>query len=284
MRLLDAFFATRPLLLIPAWSFFLLGHVSSNANDFPALRLLLFTLILIATHLLNQVVDLETDRRNNKGYFLQRGVFSAREYVGAAALLLSVALGVSWAQRNANILLSLAALLGLAYNLRPLRLSHRPIVDLMANAFGYGGIAYLLAQPMNRRDDLAMQLVATICAVAAVCLHTTLLDADGDRREGKRTTGVFLGHRLTRILSGVFAFIALLAAWMTSLPILWGPCLMLTALTWFAGSQRIAVWGTASFAVAASIAFWWFGIAMALLLLMTRIYYSRRFDLRYPSF
>jgi len=284
MRLLDAFFAARPLVLIPAWSFFILGAETDAATGLPVLRLFLLSLVLLATHLLNQVVDFESDRLNHKGFFLQQGVFRQRHYMVAATLLMSVALGVSWARREGAVLLSLAAILGLAYNLRPLQWSHRPVVDLLANAIGYGGVAYLLAQtaPINR--GLSYEVLATTCSVGAVFLHTTLLDLDGDRRDAKITSGVWLGERRARVLAAVLATTALAAAGMSSIPLLIVPCALLAMLTWFASSQRISVWGTTLFAIAAAVAIWWFAIVVLLLVLVTRLYYARRFRLRYPSF
>jgi 4-hydroxybenzoate polyprenyltransferase len=284
MRILDAFFAARPLVLIPAWSFFLLGAATDGVHGVAALRLVLLSLILVATHLLNQVIDFESDRLNHKGFFLQRGVFTQKQYVTIAVGLLIGALAIAWMRRDAAVLLTIAACLGLAYNLQPLRLSHRPCVDLVANAIGYGGIAFLLGRNDTTVAALAAPLIATTGAVGAVFLHTTLLDSDGDRSNGKITTGVWLGNRGTRLLAAALATLAVVVAWSTQQPLLWGPCASLAVLTWFSNSQRISVWGTVAFTVAAAVAFWWFAVGVVLLVMLTRAFYARRFALRYPSF
>ena len=131
---------------------------------------------------------------------------------------------------------------------------------------------------------MSLPVLATTCSVGAVFLHTTLLDLEGDRRHGKNTTGVLLGKRFTRVLAALLATVALVSSVMTSMPLLMGPCALLALLTWFANSQRISVWGTAGFAIAAAVAYWRFGLMVMLLVVLTRIYYQRRFAIRYPSF
>ena len=291
MRVLDFCFALRPLVLIPAWSFFLIGRGTSATEPFPWLRLVVFTSVMAGVHLVNQVVDAESDRINGKGFFLQRGVFARRDYIVAAVLAIGAALGVALARRDAPGLVAVAAALGLAYSLPPLRLTARPGLDVIANAIGYGTIAPMLGgAPRPSLATGASTLVfATTLAVAAVFLHTTLLDLEGDRRTGKRTTGVVLGATVTRSL----AFLAALGAAVCSTG--QGPTLRIaTALLSVASlatillparvtSRAIVVGATALFAIVAATAWppfllWIFALAIA-----TRVYYARRFALRYPA-
>jgi 4-hydroxybenzoate polyprenyltransferase len=285
MRWLDAFFALRPLVLIPAWSFFLLGWGASAQGAVPWWRLLQLTAVLMATYLVNQVVDVETDRINDKGLFLQRGVFTRRQYVLAAIVLLGASLLSAWRRGDALLLLVGAAVLGLAYSLPPLRLSHRPWFDLLANGLGYGAVAFVLGRGAGAWDATAVaQVVCGVMAVGAVFLHTTLLDLAGDRRCGKRTTGVVLGPGATRRLATLLATLSLAAAWVANAMPLLGACLVLAVLAWGASSRRIAVWGTVAFAVAATLLAWWFGAGLLVLAAVTRLYYRRRFAIAYPSF
>ena len=107
-----------------------------------------------------------------------------------------------------------------------------------------------MAQAASFEHGLSYDVLATTCSVGAVFLHTTLLDVDGDRRDGKITSGVWLGERRTRVLAAVLATTALAAAGMSSTVLLIVPCALLALLTWFAGSQRISVWGTSLFSLA----------------------------------
>lgn len=284
MRWLDAFFALRPLVLIPAWSFLLLGSATTS-DGVPWWRLLHLTALLLATHLVNQTVDVETDRINDKGFFLQRGIFAPRHYVAAAVALLLTALVSAWIRHEAFGWLLAAGLLGLAYSVPPLRLSHRPGLDLVANAVGYGGLAFVLGRgSTNWTSEATWQVTACMLTVGSVFLHTTLLDLDGDRRSGKNTTGVVLGSGATRLLAALLATLGAVAVFPAHTAPLFGPCVVVAVLSWSASSRRVCVWGTTLFAVAATWLYWWFGAALVLLLLATRRYYRRRFGIVYPSF
>jgi len=285
MLWLDAFFAVRPLVLIPAWSLFLLGSSVAAGSDVAWWRLLHLTGLLMATHLVNQIVDVETDRMNEKGFFLQRGIFQRRHYAVGAVLLVVLGLGHAALQRDAVGLLALGTAMGFAYSLPPLSLSRRPGWDLLANAVGYGGVTFLLGSGSGIQWPLdALRLSAAVLAVGAVFLHTTLLDREGDALDGKITTGVRLGERRTRLLATTLATLSLAAASISHAPYLLGACAVLAALAWRANSRRLCVWGTAAFAVVAALAFWWYAVFLVVLVLATQRYYRWRFDIAYPSF
>jgi 4-hydroxybenzoate polyprenyltransferase len=285
MRLLDFFFALRPLVLVPAWSFFVLGHALTETT-FPFLRFFLFTLCMCGVHLANQVADFETDRLNAKGLFLQRGVFSRRLYTIAAAAMLALALGVA-AGTGAGIgTLALVCGLGLAYSLPPLRLSGRPILDLSANALGYGALALWFGT--GSADVPVEYTVAGVCAVGAVFVHTTLLDVDGDARTGKVTTGVALGNRRAGVLAALLGTASLMCAVLAEEPMWIAACAFVAIAAWWAtlrplfGSRIVVVGGTAVFALAAGVEQPVFLAAVLLLVVQTRTYYRRRFGLAYP--
>lgn len=291
MRVLDFFFALRPLVLVPAWSFFLLGHGLGGQETFPALRFVLLSAVLAAVHLVNQVADAESDRINAKGFFLQHGMFSARTYVAVALTTLIFALSAALRWHAAPFLLAAAAGLGLVYSLPPFRCSGRPGLDVLANALGYGALALLLgAGTIHGLPRPGPQLAACVLAVAAVFLHTTLLDLEGDRRTGKRTTGVFLGLQGTRVAASLLALVAVVAAALAAAPVLLGATAVLAVLATLAwllpawvGGAAVGVGGTALFALAAGVYEPLFPIVLVFLVVGTRFYYRRRFSLAYPS-
>lgn len=299
MRLLDFFFAMRPLVLVPAWSFFLLGAGMARVEPFPTLRFLLLSVVLAAAYLINQVVDAESDRVNDKGFFLQRRIFTPRLYVFVATASLGVALCVGLWRQDSPRLLLVAAALGLAYSLSPLRLSGRPGFDMLANALGYGGVALALGAGSLEslggiaaltRSPWGPRLLACMLAVAAVFLHTTVLDLEGDRRTGKRTTGVALGPERSRSMAAALGLGATAAALFAESPLLLGATGLLAmgvVAAWLrprrVGSAAIAVGGTALFATAAGVGAPAFPLALLVLVAVTRLYYKRRFNLTYPS-
>lgn len=302
MRALDFFFALRPLVLVPAWSFFILGHDLARSHpgsdasvatsgEFPALRFILLSAVLAAVHLFNQIADSETDRLNAKVFFLQRGMFAPRQYAVVATLLLTAALVVAAAADEAPLRLAAAAALGITYSLPPLRLSSRPGLDVAANAIGYGALAtWLGAGALRASDPWAARLGASMFAVAAVFLHTTLLDAEGDRRTGKRTAAVAWGVERTRLLASLCALAAVALAAFATAPELLAACgglaiwTMANALAPRAvQNQSVSVGGTMLFALAASIHTPAFAAGLLLLIALTRVYYAKRFTLAYPA-
>ena len=291
MVVVDFFFALRPLVLVPAWSFLLLGHGLGAGDGFPAQRFLLLSAVLAGVHLVNQVVDAESDRINAKGFFLQRGIFRARTYVLVASLLLGVALGTAWALDVTPLGLTAAAALGLTYSLPPLRWSARPGWDLAANAVGYGGLATWIGAAEIAASPLwAARLGACMLAVAAVFLHTTLLDLEGDRRTGKRSSGVALGVQRTRRVAMLSALAGAAAAAAARAPFLLGASLGVAGLATASSlaprrctSRTVSTGGTALFALAAGLQQPVFLLLLAFLVIATRTYYRRRFRLAYPS-
>jgi 1,4-dihydroxy-2-naphthoate polyprenyltransferase len=293
MRVVDAFFALRPMVLVPAWSFFLLGHAAARHDaPFPALRLACFTLVMLGVHLVNQVMDRETDRINDKGYFLQRGIFAPRDYAIGAIAGLAAGLGIASAAHASAGLLGVAAALGLAYSVPPLRLAARPGLDLVSNAAGYGVVAPLLgagAAPDGAPGFSAAFLTSTACAVGAVFIHTTLLDVDGDRRTGKRTIGLVAGPRVGRALGAFLALAAAVWAVRTPWPLFGASALLAivaTGAAWIPGrisSRTVCVAATGAYGLAAGIVWPPFLVALFILAVTTRAYYARRFGLRYPA-
>jgi 4-hydroxybenzoate polyprenyltransferase len=267
-----------------------------GVEPFPTLRFVLLSVVLAAAYLVNQVVDAESDRLNDKGFFLQRRIFTPRLYVVAASVSLVVALGVGLWQEESPRLLLAAAALGLAYSLPPLRLSGRAGFDLLANALGYGGVALLLgAGSLQLPGGITSapwgaRLAACMLAVAAVFLHTTVLDLEGDRRTGKRTSGVALGPARTRAAAAALGIAAAVVALFAEATVLLGATLLLVlgvvaACLWprRVGSAAVGVGGTAVFALAAGVGAPAFPLALIVLVGVTRLYYRRRFNLAYPS-
>jgi 4-hydroxybenzoate polyprenyltransferase len=291
MRLLDFFFALRPLVLVPAWTFFLLG-AAAGTDPFPAIRAAALTLVLCGGYLVNQIVDFETDRLNDKGFFLQRGIFTRRAYGVAASLFVVSGLTLALGFRESPLQVLVAAVLVLAYSVPPLRLCARPGADLLANAAGYGVLAPWIGA--GSAPLPAPVAVACALAVGAVFVHTTLLDAEGDRRTGKRTTGVVLGPRAARGLATVLAFGAAaasgfavrdaefigLASASFLLAVL---CLANAVAAHRVSSRTVCTAASAAFALAACVLWPAFALILVALTVMTRWYYRRRFSLAYPS-
>ncbi len=219
LRGADFVFVLRPLIMVPAWSFYAIGvqlaPVRSRTELFSVVvqpGFWCLTALLASAYVANQIFDQTSDRLNGKGLFLTHGVFRTRTMI---AIALACFLGASWLFRRVDdaqqIPLFAAMLLAFTYSLPPLRLCSRPWLDLAANAIGYGGLAFAIGAGGVSSYALAAFLEAYpwMFLVGATFLHTTILDVDGDTAAGKRTTTVAFGVARSAHLATAFAAITL---------------------------------------------------------------------------
>ncbi|MDH3198572.1 MAG: UbiA family prenyltransferase [Candidatus Krumholzibacteria bacterium] len=305
LRAGDYIFVLRPLILVPVWSFYLLGARSGAlaappggaVRVFPALACL--TLLMASAYLINQVFDRRTDALNEKGHYLTRGIFSARWVVGFAVALFFAAAWVNHTLPAAQRAAMVAALvLAMAYSLPPARLCARPFLDLLANALGYGGVAFAAGRAVFDPSlaEAARASLPWVLLVGATFLHTTILDVEGDRAAGKRTTAVAMGATRAARGAAVLALAATAAAaaqWRST-----GDTLALLVTAPLAAAYArwaFARWTTprssahavqGATALVALAAAWNEPRLLAVvipLVLIARLYYRRRFGVPYPG-
>ncbi len=300
LRICDYIFVLRPLILIPAWSFYLIGAGDAMEQFpyphalFPSPRTFIcLTAILVTAYLLNQLFDRESDARNRKCPFLAEGIFGAKT-------LLILALGFYFiaslffrklgdAQR---IPLLSALILSLIYSLPPIRLCARPFLDLGANAVGFGGIAYILGYGLFANDFGAAvrQSLPFVLLVGATFLHTTILDTEGDRATGKISTSVYIGERASRIGALLLHGLAVLAA------VFFGTvtAVLLTAVTFplslYAlrsgekNKSSIHVQASTLIIALGAVVLWPVYLLILIpLVILSRYYHYRRFGIIYPG-
>ncbi|MBN1826729.1 MAG: UbiA family prenyltransferase [Candidatus Eisenbacteria bacterium] len=298
--LLDRFFLTRPVVLIPAWAFLGTGYLRAlesggdTATRYEAILLpfLLLTLMLAGVYVINQIYDRDTDRENGKLFLIAQGHVSLRDAWIEALLLVLVSLIAAALFRPADLpWLAGSGLLGFLYSADPVRLKGRPIADMIANAVGYGGVTFLYGFSLVRApgtEDL-LHALPYIFLVGGVFLHTALVDVRGDRKAGLRTSAVLLGPRGT----STFAFVLLVLA--AGAGVLLGepyPTLAAIGASPFflwglirpgeKGSTLSFQWGSLLFILLLVIRAPWFGFFLVGLLAVTRLYYKLRFHMVYP--
>lgn len=321
LRLGDFVFVTRPLILIPAWSFYILGArggmFGSTWNGYSRAflaGLLCLSAIMITAYLINQVFDQRTDRINNKGHFLTRGILSVRTVVlMALVFFLAASLSFRYTAAVQRPLLVAALVLSLVYSLPPLRLCARPFLDMLANAVGYGGLAFVIGWTAYSRDMTPawMRAVPYLFLVGATFLHTTILDVDGDGTSGKITTSVKIGAGPSALLAVMLAAAgtgwAFAVSWRADRDIT-APALLTISLIGFLIAyrriRRVLVEGasgnaaretidrtsssavqvaTALVTVPAAIREPLYLALVAILVLLSRYYYRARFGIHYPG-
>jgi 4-hydroxybenzoate polyprenyltransferase len=297
LKYLDYLFLTRPVLMPPVWTILLLGHrrsaVLSGGSHLPGLAVLLVTFLVGAVYVLNQVCDIESDRLNNKLFFLAQGLISKRSaLVEMIVLNLAAIIPAFLISLQLGLLFVLGALFGFLYSVRPFALKNKPIGGLITNALAHGSLAFLIGWSMNRSlsaESLIFSLPYFL-AVAAVYLNTTVPDLEGDRATGKITFAVRWGRQKTTVLS----FLLVISAVVLSLVTGDTPFLVASALSLpfflFAGFNRkeraVALSTKASIlflSVAAGFFYPWYFVILILGFAATRLYYRARFAMNYPA-
>ncbi len=300
----DYIFLLRPMILIPVWTFFLLGaRHGSQATGTPIeitsllAGILSFTAVAAAAYVINQITDRETDRASGKLFLLSHGVLSVRAaWIEAGILAVSaVAAAVVLLPRGSVAIILVGVWLGAAYSIEPYRFKRRPVLDVLANAVANGVLNTLagwvaIGAPL---ESLAI-LAPYPLAVAAVHLSTTLADIDGDKASGLRTSGVLLGRRKGMILSTLLMASSFAAAVLThNTPALYASSVSLLFFIVVSVSEKKRSSGagillpakvsTLTYSLAACWFFPAFIPVLAVTVLLTRLYYAKRFGMRYPA-
>jgi 4-hydroxybenzoate polyprenyltransferase len=300
LKICDFVFVLRPLILIPAWSFYLIGAAQARGEPYSVYAglpsptvLLSLTSILISAYLLNQIFDRESDEKNDKCFYLTRGIFQGRTLVVFATVFFLIASfafhRVDGAQRFA---LLLALILALLYSLPPVRLCARPFLDTIANAVGYGGVAYVLGYG-SYGSSLLQAIIASIpyvLLVASTFLHTTILDVIGDKAAGKISTAVYIGERRSASAAAVLHTLGVVSAAVTgNAPalVITGVALPITIYVFVKHSRQASamqIQATTLIVTVAAVAFWpVYAVIVAPLIILSRVYYARRFGITYPG-
>lgn len=301
----DYIFLLRPMILIPVWTFFLLGayHASRVMTvPVPFSRFLLgglaMTALIGAVYIMNQIADRESDLANTKLFLIPYGIVSIRAAWIEAAALVAVAftIGAIFLPPAFTFIMVLGLALGAGYSLEPVRLKRRAVFDVLANMLG-NGILNTLAGWVALGAPTAgwTVLLPYPLAVASVHLVTTLADIEGDRRSGFATSGTVLGVPRgiavsTALMITAAALAALignrvaLVASLLSLPAFLVPGRSLKGSPMSRGMLLPAKVATLVFSVAAGLLLPLYIPFLAVVILMTRRYYRVRFGIAYPSF
>jgi 4-hydroxybenzoate polyprenyltransferase len=303
-RPIDYVFLLRPMILVPVWTFYLLGawhgRTTSGTQTDPLhliSGMVAFTLMLGAAYIVNQITDREADRANDKLFLLSHGIISIKGAWIEAAILASssIAIGFFLLPGRFLIILSISMLLGILYSIEPFRLKRRPVLDIASNAIGSGIVNTLAGWSAgNASLDGWIVLLPYTLAVASVHMVTALADMDGDRDSGLMTSGVVLGRRKGMILAILLMAGASAASVLVgNRPALYATLLSLPlmAFTLRTGKDKpdhnrsllSARAATIAFSLTAALFFPFYLPFLVTIVLLTRLYYHRRFGMKYPS-
>ncbi|OPX17951.1 hypothetical protein BXT86_03725 [candidate division WOR-3 bacterium 4484_100] len=299
----DYFFILRPLILIPVWNFLLIGSfIARGKSGFTPeilIALLIYTFVMGGTYILNQIVDIESDRINKKlfllseGYIKKESAFIELFLLWGLAIILALQFG-----REFLLLISFSIILGIGYSVPPFKFKARPFLDTLANGFGYGIINFTVGWLLFRdlTPTVLYRFFPYFLSISAVFINTTIVDIEGDKRSGAITTGVFLGPRLSHLFATFLLAGAVISAFMLRdlvclIPaVVSMPLFVYTTIYAFIHRHSARKYTIASFRLPGIIftlitAYLYppYIIFLILLFWAMRFYYKRRFGITYPT-
>jgi 4-hydroxybenzoate polyprenyltransferase len=311
LRLVDILFLARPVVLIPVWGFSILGYWTAlRAGDLQVSAILfgreffavfdemaVFSLAVAAVYVVNQIADYTVDAANDGFPLMVKARIGAAEASVFAALCAVAAIGVPLltGEYVLTCLAAAAIVLGIVYSFRPVYLSGRPFADFIANAAGFGIIAFGTGWRLAHGEGLfsyhffsaALPYILIMCAGS---IHSTFPDVPGDRRCGKNTTAVYMGIFPAHLLALFFVLSGGGAALISRDPVAGLIALVFLAIDLLYVFRRTQPCMEATYKISGGFAMVIIGIlyplfipAAAGVFCFTWIYFRVRFSVSYPS-
>lgn len=308
IKYLDYIFVMRPTLFFPVWTVFLGGHHAKTIFD-PATTLetarivpsslifviaILLSLMMGAIFIFNQITDIETDRNNNKLFFIANSIIAKKKATTEAIFLSIIALGfaVIIDYKLGLIFLLIFMSCGVIYSFKPFSWKDKPVLGILANFLGGWSVAACGAIAAGASNwKFAIHAVPYAVGLVAVYLLTTLPDIPGDRSAKKITFGVRFGQKKTIYWAVGFELVAVVLAFLLNDYILFLPALAAFPLFLIAAARQNmndilrAIKFTVLFAsLAVCVIYPLYLAVIVLVFFFSKWYYRRRFDLEYPRF
>lgn len=262
-----------------------------------------FSLIVASIYVVNQIVDIESDRINHKLFLLPHKIISIRTAWSLAIFcaVSGLAIGV-YLQSIFFYLFVIALFLGFLYDLPPFELKNHAWGGVIANSAGHGVLTFLVGWFLSKtHSEFSLELLKTglLSSVAAgfangaVFLATTIPDVEGDARTGKKTFCVRFGEKRTAQTAALFCLFALIFSftiehnkWVMIIPTVVSLLLFITFTFSTKKEMAFQVFKWPVFLLSATVAL--YIPEYALLILATffgsRLYYRHRFNIDYPTF
>jgi homogentisate solanesyltransferase len=255
-------------------------------------------------YVVNQIVDIESDRINHKLFLLPHGFLGIRTAWVLAALCATGGIGTAllWFDGVMAVLFLFGLVLGLLYNLPPARLKNGAIGGVVANFLGHGVCTYLVGwyaarwipgQGIPTVDEWLVPSLGPGFANAAVFLATTIPDAEGDRATGKRTFCVAYGEKATAVTAALFCLFALVSTlamqynrWVMAVPTAMSLALFIyhAIVTRKEMAFQTFKWPVFLLSAFVSVHVPTYGILILCTFFGSRAYYRWRFGIDYPTF
>ncbi|MGB9721649.1 MAG: UbiA family prenyltransferase [bacterium] len=299
----DYFFVLRPLILIPVWDFFLIGNYLAYPENRLAIKsfvgLGLYTMLMGGIYILNQINDINTDRLNKKLFILSENhmplnnAYIEMILLWTLSLLLTRFFGIHF-----FILVLVSLIIGVLYSLPPVKLKGKPIFDTLSNGIGYGMLNFAAGWLMQKPFEwqIFLRFLPYFLSISAVFINTTIVDIEGDKKSGEFTTSIFLGERLSYVvslvlMSGGVVFSIIYRDLICLIPSAMSVPLYFHTAIYYITKKRVNRPMTivsfrlpgVVFTIITCIIYPIIIPFLFVLLIGMRIYYKKRFDIDYPS-
>lgn len=298
----------RPTLFFPVWTVFLGGYhaktifdpgnASESAGAFHtglifAIAILL-SLMMGAIFIFNQITDIETDRKNNKLFFIANNIINKKNATAEGTLLSIIALGIAFIidYKLGLIFILIFISCGIIYSFKPFSWKDKPILGVIANFLGGWSVAacgWIAAGASNWM--FVIHAIPYAVGLVAVYLLTTLPDIPGDRSANKITFGVRYGQKVTIYWAVGFELVTVVLAFLLHDYILFLPALAAFPLFLIAAAKQNmndvlrAIKFTVLFAsLAVCVKYPVYFAVIVFVFFFSKWYYRKRFDLEYPRF
>ena len=308
IKLLDYLFILRPTLFFPVWTVFLAGYhanmifdptkLSSETGSVPAhsafLIALLLTLLMGAVYIFNQVVDIRSDQKNEKLFFIAKKIIKKRTALIEGVLLTIFSIGFAFLINIKIGLMFVVIFLitGIFYSYKPFTWKDRPFMGAVANFLGGWSVA-ACGWITAGTDSLhfVYRALPYGFGLVAVYLLTTIPDIPGDREFNKITFGVKYGKKATvywalfiEIITVVLSYI--LKDYMFFFPALVAlPLFLIAVATLEIDDILKAIKFTILFAsLAVCVKYPVYFLMILFTFYFSKWYYKKRFNLEYPKF
>ena len=285
----------RPSLFLPLWIFFLLGiyHAGGEFSFRVVIVFILYTLLMGGVYIFNQIIDRESDKKNDKLFLLSEGYISVKSaYIEMGILFILSVLGSFFIDFKIFMFFLLSIFMGITYSIPPLETKGKPFLDIIWNGAGYGILAFFVGwlSVAEMKSSMFIYSIPYFFAVAAVFVNTTIPDIEGDKGEGKVTTGVFLGKKNTLLLGVLLDLIAIIISYLLKNYICLigsGIAFPIFLFAYIRGAKKPILFSFRMIpAILMIIVFYLMPVVIPLFLLILviqKVYYKKKFDLDYPA-
>ncbi len=306
LKIFDYIFVLRPTLFFPIWTMYLLGVIiatnyENNSISFlPNFKLIyflmLFTMLMGALFIMNQLVDVKTDKINKKLFLIADDHIS----YNFAKWEMIILLIIFFIGSLCNMLFLFCGLLqllfwGILYDYEPFNWKGKPLLGILSNMMG-GLLSMLMGWSIiHSFQEFSVQILLNflpyLLGFAAVYLLTTIPDEKGDELDNKKTMVVEHGIKITQL----FALILMIMTFFVGIInmdlkiiIPSGMAISLFAFAYYKGTVKETLrairFGVLFLSMVVVVFHVWYLGLVTIIFFLSRWYYKNRFDLNYPTF